>query len=237
MCAVVWRGYYMWFCFFVFFCKEGKNEYPKRIPIPGCGIFFIFCKLKYFSAVEACTLKFSFSCLRSCYFARLTLLWCRRGIWLGTCQSSDSIYDQQIRLCLLVWHNNNIHPCQAWSEFKYQTYCFFKHAVFIQKVRWAMSLCAYVMMKRALVEDVDAAPLGWVPKLLDDTDYSLYCIRLFFIVSRPHWAVVLVGKNAEDMRLESHLRRWHSSEFWAWLPGLFVLHLDRILFINMHMQR
>lgn len=156
--------------------------------------FFICCKLKYFSAVEACTLKFLFSCLRSCYFACLTLLWCCRGIWLGACQSSDSIYDQQIRLCLLLWHNNNIHPCQAWSEFKYQPYCFFKHAVFIQKVRWAMSLCAYVMMKRALVEDVDAAPFGWVPKLLDDTDYSLYCVRLFCIVSRPHWAVVLVEK-------------------------------------------
>lgn len=46
-----------------------------------------------------------------------------------------------------------------------------------------MSLCAYVMVKRAVVENGDAAAFGRTSKLLDDTDYTLYCTRVFFLVS------------------------------------------------------
>lgn len=48
-----------------------------------------------------------------------------------------------------------------------------------------MSLCTYGITKRTLVENGDAAPFGKVPKLLDGTDYTLYCTRVFFI-SRQH---------------------------------------------------
>lgn len=45
------------------------------------------------------------------------------------------------------------------------------------------------------------------------------------------------GKNAEVIRTKYCVRRCHSCEFWFCLPGLLVPHLDRILFINVHMQR
>lgn len=50
------------------------------------------------------------------------------------------------------------------------------------------------MVKRPLVENVDAAPFGGVPKLLDDTDYTQYFTWLVFTGSRPHCPVVLVEK-------------------------------------------
>lgn len=103
----------------------------------------------------------------------------------------------------------------------------FKQPAFIQKVRWATSLCAYATVKRPLVENVDAASFARVPKLLDDTDYTQYCTRVVFVGSRPHWPVVLVEKNAEDMESESHVR-CRSPEFWSCLPELLVPHLERI---------
>lgn len=94
------------------------------------------------------------------------------------------------------------------------------------------------MVKRVLVKNGDAAPFGRMPRLVDDTGYTLYYTRAFFIIVMPHSAVMMVGeKNAKDMRLESYVKRWHAPEFKSCLPGLLVLHLVKNLFINMHMQR
>lgn len=81
----------------------------------------------------------------------------------------------------------------------------FKQPAFIQKVRWATSLCAYATVKRPLVENVDAASFARVPKLLDDTDYTQYCTRVVFVGSKPHWPVVLV---------EKMLKTWNQSPMW-----------------------
>lgn len=57
------------------------------------------------------------------------------------------------------------------------------------------------MVKRPLVENVDAAPFGGVPKLLDDTDYTQYFTWLVFTGSRP--LPCSAGGKAEDMGSES----------------------------------
>lgn len=90
-----------------------------------------------------------------------------------------------------------------------------KQSAFIHEVRWAASLCAYAMMKRPLIWNVDAAPFGRVPKVFGDTDYTQYCTGLVFIGSRPHWPVVLVKKM---------LNTWDQSPMW----GVSLLNSDPV---------
>lgn len=150
-------------------------------------------------------LKFLFSCLKL-----LKLLSYCQGCMTGWL-SSNSIYDQQIRPCLPFWWQTHSLP-SGHNSSSSTKHAVFKHGVLMQELRWAMSLCVYVMVKSALAKNGDAAPFGRVPKLLDDIDYTLHFTGIFFI-SRPHWAVVLVAEKPKTRDWRSCVRRWHSPVF------------------------
>lgn len=213
---------FMWILFLVFICKKGKNEDCKR---SGLWIFNVFVNWSASRWWRTCMLKLLFSCLTSYYFARLKPL----SYWQGrmaVCLSVFYFIPNHISLVSLSYQQCPSLPGMIWVQVL-SKHSVFKQPAFIQKVRWATSLCAYATVKRPLVENVDAASFARVPKLLDDTDYTQYCTRVVFVGSRPHWPVVLVEKNAEDMESESHVR-CRSPEFWSCLPELLVPHLERI---------